>query len=120
MDLEPQLAFRARGHREKEWFDGAGYTYAGYPVGSGGSAYLVLTSLGVSASCRDMGGAKALLEYCFSCEQESGLPANMDALRKEFAQYKARKPHRLVRQSGDDQRRGRGKIYGASKQRYRA
>ena len=37
---------------------------------------------------RDMGGAKALLEYCFSCEQESGLPANMDALRKEFAQYK--------------------------------
>lgn len=72
----------------KEWFDGAGYTYAGYPVGSGGSAYLVLTSLGVSASCRDMGGAKALLEYCFSCEQESGLPANMDALRKEFAQYK--------------------------------
>lgn len=72
----------------KEWFDGAGYTYAGYPVGSGGSAYLVLTSLGVSASCRDIGGAKALLEYCFSCEQESGLPANMDALRKEFAQYK--------------------------------
>lgn len=72
----------------KEWFDGAGYTYAGYPVGSGGSAYLVLTSLGVSASCRDVGGAKALLEYCFSCEQESGLPANMDALRKEFAQYK--------------------------------
>ena len=72
----------------KEWFDGAGYTYAGYPVGSGGSAYLVLTSLGVSASCRDMGGAKALLEYCFSCEQESGLPANMDALRKEFVQYK--------------------------------
>ena len=37
---------------------------------------------------RDMGGAKALLEYCFSCEQESGLPANMDALRKEFVQYK--------------------------------
>lgn len=72
----------------KEWFDGAGYTYAGYPVGSGGSAYLVLTSLGVSASCRDMGGAKAFLEHCFSCEQESGLPANMDALRKEFAQYK--------------------------------
>ncbi len=72
----------------KEWFDGAGYTYAGYPVGSGGSAYLVLTSLGVSASCRDMGGAKALLEYCFSCEQEGGLSANMDVLRKEFAQYK--------------------------------
>ena len=72
----------------KEWFDGAGYTYAGYPVGSGGSAYLVLTSIGVSASCRDMGGAKTLLKYCFSCEQESGLPANMDALRKEFAQYK--------------------------------
>ena len=42
----------------------------------------------MSASCRDMGGAKALLEYCFSCEQESGLPANMDALRKEFVQYK--------------------------------
>lgn len=72
----------------KEWFDGAGYTYAGYPVGSGGSAYLVLTSIGVSASCRDMGGAKTLLKYCFSCEQESGLPANMDALRKEFAQYR--------------------------------
>ena len=79
----------SRGDIAKTWFDGAGYTYAGYPVGSGGSAYLVLTSLGVSASCCDMGGAKALLEYCFSCEQESGLPANMEVLREELAQYKA-------------------------------
>ena len=84
----------------KEWFDGAGYTYAGYPVGSGGSAYLVLTSLGVSASCQNLAGAKAFLAYCFSGKQESGLPANMEVLREELAQYKARKPHRLVRRAG--------------------
>ena len=72
----------------KEWFDGAGYTYAGYPVGSGGSAYLVLTSLGVSTSCRNLDGAKAFLEYCFSSAQENGLPANMQLLREELAQYK--------------------------------
>lgn len=73
----------------KEWFDGAGYTYAGYPVGSGGSAYLVLTSLGVSTSCQNLAGAKAFLAYCFSGKQESGLPANMEVLREELAQYKA-------------------------------
>ena len=72
----------------KEWFDGAGYTYAGYPVGSGGSAYLVLTSLGVSTSCQNLAGAKAFLAYCFSGKQESGLPANRKALREELAQYK--------------------------------
>ena len=72
----------------KEWFDGAGYTYAGYPVGSGGSAYLVLTSLGVSTSCQNLAGAKAFLAYCFSGKQESGLPANMEVLREELAQYK--------------------------------
>ena len=71
----------------KEWFDGAGYTYAGYPVGTGGSAYLVLTSLGVSTSCRDMNGAKAFLEYCFSNVQENGLPANFAALQDELAEY---------------------------------
>lgn len=73
----------------KEWFDGAGYTYAGYPVGSGGSAYLVLTSLGVSTSCQNLAGAKAFLAYCFSGKQESGLPANIEVLREELAQYKA-------------------------------
>ncbi len=73
----------------KEWFDGAGYTYAGYPVGSGGSAYLILTSLGVNTSCRDMDGAKAFLEFCFSCSQEEGLPAGSAALQEELAQYKA-------------------------------
>ncbi|MBS5575451.1 MAG: extracellular solute-binding protein [Firmicutes bacterium] len=73
----------------KEWFDGAGYTYAGYPVGEGGSAYLVLTSLGVSTSCQNLAGAKAFLAYCFSGKQESGLPANMEVLREELAQYKA-------------------------------
>ena len=73
----------------KEWFDGAGYTYAGYPVGSGGSAYLVLTSLGVSTSCQNLAGAKAFLAYCFSGKQESGLPATMEVLREELAQYKA-------------------------------
>lgn len=72
----------------KEWFDGAGYTYAGYPVGEGGSAYLVLTSLGVSTSCQNLAGAKAFLAYCFSGKQESGLPANMEVLREELAQYK--------------------------------
>ena len=72
----------------REWFGGAGYTYAGYPVGDGGSAYLVLTSLGVSASCRDLNGARAFLEYCFSGEQEFGLPANAEAMQEEFAQYK--------------------------------
>ena len=73
----------------KQWFDGAGYTYAGYPVGTGGSAYLVLTSLGVSESCQNPDGAKAFLEYCFSSAQENGLPAGMDALQKEFAQFRA-------------------------------
>ena len=73
----------------KQWFDGADYTYAGYPVGTGGSAYLVLTSLGVSASCRSLDGAKALLEYCVSSQQETGLPANMQALQNEFLQYEA-------------------------------
>ena len=73
----------------KEWFDGAGYTYAGYPVGEGGSAYLVLTSLGVSTSCQNLASAKAFLAYCFSGKQESGLPANMEVLREELAQYKA-------------------------------
>lgn len=79
----------SRGDIAKEWFDGAGYTYAGYPVGEGGSAYLVLTSLGVSTSCRSLDGAKAFLAYCFSGKQESGLPANMEVLREELAQYKA-------------------------------
>lgn len=78
----------SRGDIAKTWFDGAGYTYAGYPVGSGGSAYLVLTSLGVSTSCQNLAGAKAFLAYCFSGEQESGLPANMEVLREELAQYK--------------------------------
>lgn len=71
----------------KQWFDGAGYTYAGYPVGTGGSAYLVLTSLGVSESCQNLDGAKAFLEYCFASAQQD-LPANMQVLREEFAQYK--------------------------------
>lgn len=79
----------SRGDIAKTWFDGAGYTYAGYPVGSGGSAYLVLTSLGVSTSCQNLAGAKAFLAYCFSGKQESGLPANMEVLREELAQYKA-------------------------------
>ena len=78
----------SRGDIAKEWFDGAGYTYAGYPVGEGGSAYLVLTSLGVSTSCQNLAGAKAFLAYCFSGKQESGLPANRKALREELAQYK--------------------------------
>ena len=79
----------SRGDIAKTWFDGAGYTYAGYPVGSGGSAYLVLASLGVSTSCQNLAGAKAFLAYCFSGKQESGLPANMEVLREELAQYKA-------------------------------
>ena len=79
----------SRGDTAKTWFDGAGYTYAGYPVGEGGSAYLVLTSLGVSTSCQNLAGAKAFLAYCFSGKQESGLPANMEVLREELAQYKA-------------------------------
>lgn len=79
----------SRGDIAKTWFDGAGYTYAGYPVGEGGSAYLVLTSLGVSTSCQNLAGAKAFLAYCFSGKQESGLPANMEVLREELAQYKA-------------------------------
>ena len=78
----------SRGDIAKTWFDGAGYTYAGYPVGSGGSAYLVLASLGVSTSCQNLTGAKAFLAYCFSGKQESGLPANRKALREELAQYK--------------------------------
>lgn len=78
----------SRGDITKTWFDGAGYTYAGYPVGEGGSAYLVLTSLGVSTSCQNLAGAKAFLAYCFSGKQESGLPANMEVLREELAQYK--------------------------------
>ena len=78
----------SRGDIAKTWFDGAGYTYAGYPVGSGGSAYLVLASLGVSTSCQNLAGAKAFLAYCFSGKQESGLPANMEVLREELAQYK--------------------------------
>ena len=78
----------SRGDIAKTWFDGAGYTYAGYPVGSGGSAYLVLASLGVSTSCQNRAGAKAFLAYCFSGKQESGLPANRKALREELAQYK--------------------------------
>lgn len=78
----------SRGDIAKTWFDGAGYTYAGYPVGSGGSAYLVLASLGVSTSCQNLAGAKAFLAYCFSGKQESGLPANRKALREELAQYK--------------------------------
>lgn len=58
-------------------------------MGEGGSAYLVLTSLGVSTSCQNLAGAKAFLAYCFSGKQESGLPANMEVLREELAQYKA-------------------------------
>ena len=36
-----------------------------------------------------MGGAKAFLEFCFSCAQEEGLPAGSAALQEELAQYKA-------------------------------
>ena len=67
-----------------------GYTYIGYPTQEGtGSAYRVLTSLGVSGQCRDMDGAREFLSYCFSYLQDDALPANFALLQAEMDEYLA-------------------------------
>ena len=51
-----------------------GYTYAGFPAQSGsGSAYQVLSSLGLGQQCGDPDGAKAFFEFCFSYSQDLSL-----------------------------------------------
>lgn len=65
-----------------------GYTYIGYPTQEGtGSAYRVLTSLGVSGQCRDMDGAREFLRCCFSYLQDDALPANFALLQAEMDEY---------------------------------
>ena len=67
-----------------------GYTYAGFPVESGsGSAYNILTSLGLGPHCRDAEGAKAFFSFCFSYRQENTIPANSALLRAEMDDFMA-------------------------------
>ena len=67
-----------------------GYTYAGFPVESGsGSAYNILTSLGLGPQCRDLDGAKAFFAFCFSYQQENKIPANSSLLRAEMDDFLA-------------------------------
>lgn len=57
---------RASEYVEKNWFGEPGYTYAGFPAQSGsGSAYQILSSLGLGQQCSDPDGAKAFFEFCF-------------------------------------------------------
>ena len=67
-----------------------GYTYAGFPVESGsGSAYSILTSLGLGPQCCDPDGAKAFFAFCFSYPQENKIPANSALLRAEMDDFLA-------------------------------
>ena len=87
-----QLAGRSE-YVEKNWFGEPGYTYAGFPTQSGsGSAYQVLSSLGLGPQCSDPDGAKAFFEFCFSYSQDGELPASFARLQAELAAYKAADP----------------------------
>lgn len=87
-----QLAGRSD-YIEKNWFGEPGYTYAGFPTQSGsGSAYQVLSGLGLGQQCSDPDGAKAFFEFCFSYSQDGGLPASFPRLQSELAAYKAPDP----------------------------
>lgn len=86
-----QLAGRSE-FVENTWFGEPGYTYAGFPnnTGSSGSAYRVLSSLGVSPQCRNLDAAKAFLKYCFGYSAQSfGLPASYPLLQSEMDDYMA-------------------------------
>lgn len=74
---------------QNTWYGEPGYTYAGFPTDDGniGNAYRILTSLGVSPQCRDLSGARAFLQYCFSYLQEESLPANYELLQSEMKEY---------------------------------
>lgn len=73
----------------KTWGE-QGYTYAGFPVESGsGSAYNILTSLGLGPQCSDLDGAKAFFAFCFSYQQENRIPANSALLRAEMEDFMA-------------------------------
>ena len=73
----------------KTWGE-QGYTYAGFPVESGsGSAYNILTSLGLGPQCSDLDGAKAFFAFCFSYQQENRIPANSALLRAEMDDFMA-------------------------------
>ena len=87
-----QLAGRSE-YIERNWFGEPGYTYAGFPTQSGsGSAYQVLSSLGLGQQCSDSDGAKAFFEFCFSYSQDGELPASSQRLQSELAAYKAADP----------------------------
>ena len=87
-----QLAGRSE-YIEKNWFGEPGYTYAGFPTQSGsGSAYQVLSSLGLGPQCSDTDGAKVFFEFCFSYPQDGGLPASFPRLQSELAAYQAADP----------------------------
>ena len=87
-----QLAGRSE-YVEKNWFGEPGYTYAGFPTQSGsGSAYQVLTSLGLGQQCSDPDGAKAFFEFCFSYSQDGALPADFKRLQAELAAYQSADP----------------------------
>lgn len=74
-----------------DWFGEPGYTYIGYPTadGTGGSGYCIYSSLAVSPRCRDLDGAKAFLNFCFSYRQDDALPANNTLLHAEMEEYMA-------------------------------
>ena len=77
----------------KNWFGEPGYTYAGFPTESGsGSAYQVLTSLGLGPQCSDPDGARTFFEFCFSYSQDGELPASFERLQSELAACKAAAP----------------------------
>lgn len=73
----------------KTWGE-QGYTYAGFPVESGsGSAYNILTSLGLGPQCSDLDGVKVFFAFCFSYQQENRIPANSALLRAEMEDFMA-------------------------------
>lgn len=94
----------------KTWGE-QGYTYAGFPVESGsGSAYNILTSLGLGPQCSDLDGAKAFFAFCFSYQQENRIPGKFRAAARGNGGFYGRKPHRLVRRGGAARRIGCGAV----------
>ena len=71
----------------------ASISLLGFPTESGsGSAYQVLSSLGLGQQCSDLDGARAFFEFCFSYSQDGELPANFQRLQSELTAYQTAAP----------------------------
>lgn len=75
---------------EQYWFGEPGYTYAGVPnETNSGSTFCITRSLGISPRCRDMDGAWAFLQFCFTYAGTltDNLPAGGEALHTLMDAY---------------------------------